>query len=457
MQVVQRTVNAGLPMRSGTLRKSYSVLLVTLFLQATACLNEEDVIPDPSESVDDAVGLPDTVAVDGSGSDVAPGDTSAADALDGSAALEPEDVIPDSSGSVDDAVGLPDTVAADGSASDAVVDDTSDAVADDTSDSDALDGSAAPEPVDCALKAGFDRAVRCDNVAQCEGFVDELGCTFFTCPDGTIVPVSLPLFDYFRVPDESCPGGYLPLLAYECPGGWPSIPWDYMPEYWCDGYPHCEPIVVPHPLGGLTVGDEAECSEPIYMCDQWAGITYPYVTYRQVCDGVCDCEYTVDEWVGCADEVAEGCTTHFRCEISGRVLPEERRCNGERDCIFANDDGIVDLSDERGCGPAGPEDGFFRCYDVAGTTIPRFLVCNGSRECPLNGNDEEDCFSCRTDEWPPVTQYELLCNGSPDCGDGSDELCFSCGSGEAVHEDMRCNGWPDCVDSSDESGCTPTP
>ncbi|MEN9578805.1 MAG: hypothetical protein RJA70_1814 [Pseudomonadota bacterium] len=125
------------------------------------------------------------------------------------------------------------------------------------------------------------------------------------------------------------------------------------------------------------------------------------------------------------------------------VVPKDVVCDGEPDC--------VDAEDEQGCE-------WFRCGSQ-GEDIPSRLECDGSPDC-ADGSDEHDAcydgvFACvGSDELLPP-DYE--CDGEPDCADGSDEHAncvvevYECRtSGEAILAQYECDGEEDCLDGSDE-------
>lgn len=68
-----------------------------------------------------------------------------------------------------------------------------------------------------------------------------------------------------------------------------------------------------------------------------------------------------------------------------------------------------------------------------------------------------DPFVCASGD---VVDAGWVCDGEPDCDDGSDEVdCadFVCGDGGVVPAAWRCDGEGDCDDGSDEVGCAVQP
>ncbi|XP_037089743.1 low-density lipoprotein receptor-related protein 2-like [Pollicipes pollicipes] len=107
----------------------------------------------------------------------------------------------------------------------------------------------------------------------------------------------------------------------------------------------------------------------------------------------------------------------------------------------------------------------------SGACLQRAWLCDGSPDCPA-GDDELDCperravtcgpghFNCSSGE---CVSAVLRCDGASHCGDASDErdcarhTCadgqFRCGTGFCVSAHYRCDQHSDCMDGSDEAHC----
>ncbi|XP_048099723.1 very low-density lipoprotein receptor isoform X2 [Alosa alosa] len=190
------------------------------------------------------------------------------------------------------------------------------------------------------------------------------------------------------------------------------------------------------------------------------------ISSMHVCDGESDCGDGSDE-DGCAVE----CTSdQFQCAHGQKCIDKSLLCDGVAQC--------QDQSDEHDC--SKPEGCVHQCDDKA-LCLPITLVCDGEEDCQ-DGTDELACGPEVTT--PPTTQpvprrcrigssacadgsgcisYSYMCDGEPDCADGSDEKncasdCstdqFQCAHGKkCIDKSQLCDGVSQCQDRSDERDC----
>eukprot|EP00397_Hematodinium_sp_SG-2012_P022997 GEMP01023869.1.p1 GENE.GEMP01023869.1~~GEMP01023869.1.p1 ORF type:complete len:449 (+),score=75.70 GEMP01023869.1:121-1467(+) len=102
---------------------------------------------------------------------------------------------------------------------------------------------------------------------------------------------------------------------------------------------------------------------------------------------------------------------------------------------------------------------------LIGAFAARPTQCQRDADCkaaPKSMCDEGTCveiFQCADDS--ARVPLRLVCDGSPDCNDKSDEkncTCdheheFQCTNGNCIRREWKCDGWADCEDDSDEHDC----
>ncbi|CAF3426792.1 unnamed protein product [Rotaria socialis] len=164
-----------------------------------------------------------------------------------------------------------------------------------------------------------------------------------------------------------------------------------------------------------------------------------YMPCGPICQPTCRDIYSTDNY-NCVDS---GCQEGCFCP-EGEVMDETGACviPEECPCIDQNLAYPVGSKIIRNCEQCECMNGTFHCEQLD-NCVPkcsqREFTCNATSTCiPL--------------EW--------VCDKTPDCEDGSDELqcnCthddFICSTGQCINPSYRCDGLPQCRDGSDELNC----
>ncbi|XP_030374253.1 modular serine protease-like [Scaptodrosophila lebanonensis] len=184
------------------------------------------------------------------------------------------------------------------------------------------------------------------------------------------------------------------------------------------------------------------CVEEEFKCQN--GDCIPKI---KLCDGVYNCVDRSDEIFGECHYT--NCSTgQFRCAYGG-CISDEKKCDNELDCWD------------------GTDENKYLCAKDEDVTV---LLAELQGNCTLNSaqfltwfvSGEESGFQCKGPGETRCVPFYEMCNGKPDCPDGSDEtldLCgaticsntaFQCAYGACVHQNAKGNMVLDCVDGSDE-------
>ncbi|XP_078716171.1 vitellogenin receptor Yl-like [Lampetra fluviatilis] len=337
----------------------------------------------------------------------------------------------------------------------------------------------------CASGHCVPKSWRCDGSSDCRDDSDEVGCGckafHVACADGAGCVRNGDVCDGVR----DCADGSdeTALCArtcaesdaalFRCASGDECV----AARRRCDSIPHCGDGSDERGCGARD-GAEGRCE---LRCDDGETCVPP----EGLCDGVVDCRDGTDEGAACGgpktspDHGGDHAVSRGQCGVadfacsSGECVHEIQRCDGERHCQDASDEGDCPpamltpgpkgcAQGKRPCGGTGPE-----CVSLASW-------CDGRTDC-ADASDEEECGdvgrTCRPTEWLCENRKRCVplswrCDGEADCPDHSDERAcdasvglgpdwcrlseFPCADGGCAAWASVCNGEEDCGDGSDE-------
>ncbi|XP_023814493.1 low-density lipoprotein receptor-related protein 1B [Oryzias latipes] len=232
----------------------------------------------------------------------------------------------------------------------------------------------------------------------------------------------------------------------------------------CDGEQDCAD-------GSDEEDCESGCREDQFQCAHGKKC----IDKQHVCDGTAHCQDHSDEQQ-CMKRT-DNCA--HQCDDKNRCLPATFVCDGERDCLDGTDeascDGDKQEEEEDITVPtAVPSEplpircplGSKLCRDKS-DCVHYNHVCDGEPDC-RDGSDEEDCLStCDSDQFQcahgkKCIEKSQVCDGVPQCQDRSDELecakymegcAHQCDKSRCIPSSFLCDGEQDCADGSDEASC----
>ena len=173
-------------------------------------------------------------------------------------------------------------------------------------------------------------------------------------------------------------------------------------------------------------GEDGDDDEPSGYCGRFA------TTLRG-----CGMGALVQEFDTCTEPDDED----GRCE-AGCIV--NASCDDLRTAICANATPLDLAACFDGCLPPP-----FTCGSGEGE-VPASWLCDGFPDCSDGSDEAVNCPTC--DNGVTLPEF-AMCDGFRDCADGRDELgcpTFTCRSGETLPEFVECDFYLDCADGSDE-------
>lgn len=267
---------------------------------------------------------------------------------------------------------------------------------------------------DCSTLTGWYCGLASNSIDDCVRL-----CQRFRCNDASYVPS-----DYVCDGANDCSAGEDEKNCTTCDGGY-VVPTSYL----CDGVTDCSDGT-----------DEKNC--PTYEC---ANGTSVVAVLR--CDGTADCSDGSDE-TGCAARTCPQPKPGAACADATKNL---KSCGILPGGVMT---GCADRTPYRACEK--------ECYASAACPDVVGFFCGSAAEgaaleaCLGDCDNLPDYFACKSGD---LVSGGWVCDGSPDCKDGSDEdgCTFTCANGtQTVSEYATCDDSQDCTDGSDEMGCSAT-
>nr|XP_017095021.2 basement membrane-specific heparan sulfate proteoglycan core protein isoform X16 [Drosophila bipectinata] len=342
--------------------------------------------------------------------------------------------------------------------------------------------------------------LRCDNRYDCEDQTDEAGCLYppQKTEDEHAIPEPLPecasnefrcnngqCIDERRRCDykQDCPDGEDESEDCRCaPNQFRCQNGDCVPDHsTCDGITQCR-----DGSDELNCGASHECLPSQFRCNNGQCVS---LTAR--CNGRTDCMDSSDEY-NCPAEPSPGRGSN---KLNLKTYPDSQIIKESREVIFR-------------CRDEGPARAKVKWSRPGGRPLPPgFTDRNGRLEIPNIRVEDSGTYVCEavgyasyipgqrvtvdlnverynTDLFArpssACSEYQAtcmngecidktgICDGTPDCSDGSDEQScshgrkcqpnqFMCANSKCVDRTWRCDGENDCGDNSDEASCDPEP